>query len=165
MHRATFDLVWLGVLILTPGVGVPAGPVCPAFPRRFRLGLAAGGRGRPVGVVPGWPGTAGTRPAPTASAAEGASGGGGGAGQPSRDVDQLGAGGTGGGFGVEGRGQADEGSDLARQAGRAGRGGLGPHDPAPYGRDHPGDGTYPVEWTQGLAARFVGSFRNGFDTP
>src|SRR5664280_1512771 len=26
-------------------------------------------------------------------------------------------------------------------------------------------GTYPVEWTQGLAARFVGSFRNGFDTP
>jgi DNA primase len=24
---------------------------------------------------------------------------------------------------------------------------------------------YPVEWTQGLAARFVGSFRNGFDTP
>src|SRR5664280_2423001 len=28
---------------------------------------------------------------------------------------------------------------------------------------HPG--TYPVEWTQGLAARFVGSFRNGFDTP
>jgi len=26
-------------------------------------------------------------------------------------------------------------------------------------------GTYPVEWTQGLAARFVGSFRNEFDTP
>src|SRR5664280_1742177 len=77
MHRATFDLVWLGVLILTPGVGVPAGPVCPAFPLRFRLGLSAGGRVRPVGVVPGWPGTAGTRPAPTASAAEGASGGGG----------------------------------------------------------------------------------------
>src|SRR5674536_368142 len=68
MHRATFDLVWLGVLILTPGVGVPAGPVCPAFPLRFRLGLSAGGRVRPVGVVPGWPGTAGTRPAPTASA-------------------------------------------------------------------------------------------------
>src|SRR5659263_540194 len=64
MHRATFDLVWLGVLILTPGVGVPAGPVCPAFPLRFRLGLSAGGRVRPVGVVPGWPGTAGTRPAP-----------------------------------------------------------------------------------------------------
>src|SRR5664280_2394327 len=77
MHHATFDLVWLGVLILTPGVGVPAGPVCPAFPLRFRLGLSAGGRVRPVGVVPGWPGTAGTRPAPTASAAEGASGGGG----------------------------------------------------------------------------------------
>src|SRR5664280_1155986 len=77
MHRATFDLVWLGVLILTPGVGVPTGPVCPAFPLRFRLGLSAGGRVRPVGVVPGWPGTAGTRPAPTASAAEGASGGGG----------------------------------------------------------------------------------------
>src|SRR5664280_2002276 len=77
MHRATFDLVWLGVLILTPGVGVPAGPVCPAFPLRFRLSLSAGGRVRPVGVVPGWPGTAGTRPAPTASAAEGASGGGG----------------------------------------------------------------------------------------
>src|SRR5665647_1686678 len=77
MHRATFDLVWLGVLILTPGVGVPAGPVCPAFPLRFRLGLSAGGRVRPVGVAPGWPGTAGTRPAPTASAAEGASGGGG----------------------------------------------------------------------------------------
>src|SRR5664280_2988893 len=73
MHRATFDLVWLGVLILTPGVGVPAGPVCPAFPLRCRLGLSAGGRVRPVGVVPGWPGTAGTRPAPTASAAEGAS--------------------------------------------------------------------------------------------
>src|SRR5664280_988639 len=62
MHRATFDLVWLGVLILTPGVGVPAGPVCPAFPLRFRLSLSAGGRVRPVGVVPGWPGTAGTRP-------------------------------------------------------------------------------------------------------
>src|SRR5664280_2423676 len=77
MHRATFDLVWLCVLILTPGVGVPAGPVCPAFPLRLRLGLSAGGRVRPVGVVPGWPGTAGTRPAPTASAAEGASGGGG----------------------------------------------------------------------------------------
>src|SRR5664280_1355074 len=77
MHRATFDLVWLGVLILTPGVGVPAGPVCPAFPLRVRLGLSAGGRVRPVGGVPGWPGTAGTRPAPTASAAEGASGGGG----------------------------------------------------------------------------------------
>src|SRR5664280_2046052 len=50
MHHATFDLVWLGVLILTPGVGVPAGPVCPAFPLRFRLGLSAGGRVRPVGV-------------------------------------------------------------------------------------------------------------------
>src|SRR5664280_2349822 len=67
MHRATFDLVWLGVLILTPGVGVPAGPVCPAFPLRFRLSLSAGGRVRPVGVVPGWPGTAGTRPAPPAA--------------------------------------------------------------------------------------------------
>src|SRR5664280_2848837 len=66
MHRATFDLVWLGILILTRSVGVPAGPVCPAFPLRFRLGLSAGGRVRPVGVVPGWPGTAGTRPAPTA---------------------------------------------------------------------------------------------------
>ena len=49
MHHSTFDLVWLGVLILTPGVGVPAGPVCPAFPLRFRLGLSAGGRVRPVG--------------------------------------------------------------------------------------------------------------------
>src|SRR5664280_1026121 len=46
MHRATFDLVWLGVLILTPGVGVPAGPVCPAFPLRFRLGLSAGWSGQ-----------------------------------------------------------------------------------------------------------------------
>src|SRR5450759_3047764 len=73
MHHGTFELVWLGVRILTPGVGVPAGPVCPAFPLRFRLGLSAGGRVRPVGGVPGWPGTAGTRPAPTASAAEGAS--------------------------------------------------------------------------------------------
>jgi hypothetical protein len=26
-------------------------------------------------------------------------------------------------------------------------------------------GAYPVEWTQGLAARFVGRPRNGFDTP
>jgi hypothetical protein len=43
------DLVWLGVLILTPGVGVPPGPVCPAFPLRFRLGLSASGRVRPVG--------------------------------------------------------------------------------------------------------------------
>src|SRR5664280_3130171 len=104
MHHATSDLVWLGVLILTPGVGVPAGPVCPAFPLRIRLGLSAGGRVRPVGGVPGWPGTAGTRPAPTASAAEGAyPEAAGGAGQPSRDVDQLGADGTGGGFGVEGR--------------------------------------------------------------
>src|SRR5664280_430380 len=51
MHHATFDLVWLGVLILTRSVGVPAGPVCPAFPLRFRLGLSAGGRVRPVGVV------------------------------------------------------------------------------------------------------------------
>src|SRR5664280_933430 len=47
MHRATSDPVWLGVLILTPGVGVPAGPVCPAIPLRFRLGLSAGvGSGR-----------------------------------------------------------------------------------------------------------------------
>jgi hypothetical protein len=26
-------------------------------------------------------------------------------------------------------------------------------------------GPFPVEWTQGLAARLVGSFRDGFDTP
>jgi hypothetical protein len=26
-------------------------------------------------------------------------------------------------------------------------------------------GAYPVEWTQGLAARFIGRSRNGFDTP
>src|SRR5664280_2511419 len=73
MHRATFDLVWLSVLILTPGVGVPAGPGRSARLFHFGSGWAC----RRVGVVPGWPGTVGTRPAPTASAAEGASGGGG----------------------------------------------------------------------------------------
>src|SRR5664280_1190365 len=45
-----FDLVWLGVLILTPGVGVPAGPVCPAFPLRFRLGLCPRSCGSPPGA-------------------------------------------------------------------------------------------------------------------
>jgi dihydrofolate reductase len=29
----------------------------------------------------------------------------------------------------------------------------------------PAGGPYPVWWTRRLAARFVGSFRNGFDTP
>src|SRR5664280_1835384 len=45
-----FDLVWLGVLILTPGVGVPAGPVCPAFPLRSRLGLCPRSCGSPPGA-------------------------------------------------------------------------------------------------------------------
>src|SRR5664280_2143161 len=39
-----------------------------------------------------------------------------------------------------------------------------PHN-APSSCSQLSAGTYPVEWTQGLAARFVGSFRNGFDTP
>src|SRR5664280_3089664 len=47
MHRATFDLVWLGILILTPGVGVPASAGLPGFSTSV-----------PVGPVGGWSGEA-----------------------------------------------------------------------------------------------------------
>src|SRR5664280_2921618 len=114
MHRATFDPVWLSVLILTPGVGVPAGPVCPAFPLRFRLGLSAGRGGARV-AWNSWDQACShgqccgrcirRRRAERASRAG--------------MFDQLGADGAGDGFGAEGRGQAAGGAgEVERDRGQ-----------------------------------------------
>src|SRR5450759_3795917 len=119
MHRATFDLVWLGVLILTRSVACRLGRSARLF--HFGSGWACRrvvGSGRSVwcqgGLEQLGPGLL-PRPVLRQVHPEAA----GGAGQPSRDVDQLGAGGTGGGFGVEGRGQAAGGAgEVERDRGQ-----------------------------------------------